>query len=245
MAPSAEIAQPLPYSFEAVKAKLDMKQPFLTTLDVSNSELSTQEIEPRTIDELIRSRAKAFPDEKILGYPDESGDYVEYTYNDLDTYAFRAAQHYAKVIPQRTSSNEKERVVGLLGTSNLDYLITALALSKLGLTVLFLSTRISPIAYQSLLENTSSEHILADDSFLTIAEQLRRSLPNLTVTKVASISSLDQDVPSGISSTRLDSALDLNAESKKFSWIIHSSGSTGLPKPIYQTHHAALTKYVV
>lgn len=241
MAQSAEIAQPLSYSFGAVNAKLDVK-PFLTNFDVVASELPLQGIEPRTIDELIRSGAHAFPDERILGYPDESGQYIEYTYSDLNTYAFRAAQHYAKVIPQRVSSHEKEKVVGLLRTSNLDYLITALALSKLGLTVLFLSTRISPIAYQSLLEDTSSQHILADDSFLTIAEQLKRSLPNLTVTKIASISSFDRDASYGVSSTRLDSALDLDLEPKKFSWIIHSSGSTVLPKPIYQTHHAALTK---
>lgn len=37
--------------------------------------------------------------------------------------------------------------------------------------------------------------------------------------------------------------LDSSKENKNISWIIHSSGSTGLPKPIYQTHNGALRNY--
>jgi len=43
--------------------------------------------------------------------------------------------------------------------------------------------------------------------------------------------------------TRLCQHLQPELETKKISWIIHSSGSTGLPKPIYQTHNAALNNY--
>ncbi|KAK5004059.1 hypothetical protein LTR28_009394, partial [Elasticomyces elasticus] len=38
--------------------------------------------------------------------------------------------------------------------------------------------------------------------------------------------------------------LDRAKETEKIAWIIHSSGSTGLPKPIYQTHRGALQNYV-
>ena len=235
----AEVAQ-LPSQYFAV-ANDGLKSPFIKTSDV-NISLPVKEIEPRTIDELMRSRARHFPDEKILGYPDEKGEYVEYTYCDLDTFACQAAQQYLKTIPRRASSNEKERVVGLLGASNLDYLITTLALTKLGFTVLFLSTRISGAAYQSLLENTSSQHILVDDSFLETAKNLKAGIPGLSITKIVTVCSLSQSTTLDASETRLDSILDLNIESKKISWIIHSSGSTGLPKPIYQTHTAALRK---
>lgn len=37
--------------------------------------------------------------------------------------------------------------------------------------------------------------------------------------------------------------LDPEIETSHIAWIIHSSGSTGLPKPIFQTHKAALRNY--
>jgi hypothetical protein len=57
-------------------------------------------------------------------------------------------------------------------------------LSKLGFSVLFLSTRISAVAYQSLLESTSSQHILVDDSFVPTAESLKANIPSLDVEKI-------------------------------------------------------------
>ncbi|KAH0602727.1 uncharacterized protein H6S33_008377 [Morchella sextelata] len=44
-------------------------------------------------------------------------------------------------------------------------------------------------------------------------------------------------------STAFDAHLDPNVETNNICWIIHSSGSTGLPKPIKQTHAAALRNY--
>ena len=106
---------------------------------------------PRTITELISVRAKQLPEEPILGYPSEGIDYVEYTFSQLDTLSLRASQLYSSRLPLRTRSDEDAQVVALLGVSNLDYVITALALTRLGFTVLFLSTRISEVAYLSLL----------------------------------------------------------------------------------------------
>ncbi|KAF7915728.1 uncharacterized protein EAE97_012186 [Botrytis byssoidea] len=140
-----------------------------------------QSPEPQTIDELIRLRALEDTYQKILSYPQEKGGYVDYTFHELDLFAFRVAQRYSECIPLRKSSDEKERVIGLLGPSNLDYIITILALSKLGFTVLFLSTRISTVVYRSLLEATSAQHLLIHDSFAETAEELQSILSTLQV----------------------------------------------------------------
>ncbi|TGO13434.1 hypothetical protein BPAE_0739g00020 [Botrytis paeoniae] len=213
-----------------------------TLMPNGEGQKKTQPPEPRTIDELIRLRALENAHQNILSYPQEKGDYVDYTFHELDLFAFRVAQRYSECIPLRKSSDEKERVIGLLGPSNLDYFITILALSKLGFTVLFLSTRISTVAYRSLLEATSAQHLLIHESFAETAEELQSILPTLQVHKILTQQIYESnDRLEG--STRLDRGLDLSRETNKICWIIHLSGSTGLPKPIYQTHNAALMNY--
>lgn len=195
-----------------------------------------------TIDEFMRSQAQTNPDHKILAYPDSTGKYLEYTYRQLDEFAFEAAIKYAKLIPPRRISNEKEKVVGLLGPSNLDYLITLLALSKLGFTVLFLSTRISVPSYESLLRGTSAIHLLIHPSFAAKVEVVKSNLPSLQVSHI--LEREEYEIASELISggTRLDRDFDSGVEASKICWIIHSSGSTGLPKPIFQTHSAAIQK---
>lgn len=198
---------------------------------------------PRTIDELMRLRAFQQPNEPILAYPVHDADYVEYTYRELDVFAYRVAQQYGQRMTQRRSSAEKEKVVALLGPSNLDYLISVLALTKLGFTVLFLSTRLSDAAYLSLLESTQCRDLLIHESFSKAAERLCETVPGLGVHAIAQSASYAFPAQGDDQDTCLDFHLDLKLEAQKICWIIHSSGSTGLPKPILQTHSAALTKY--
>lgn len=197
-----------------------------------------------TIDSLIRHQSQTIPHEPIVAYP--NSDYVDYTSRQLDFYAFRAASEYKKYIPQRKSSSDPQIVVGLLGISDLDYLITLLALSKLGHTVLFLSTRLQRAAYMSLLNATKSTYLVADSSFLDKAQNIREGEDGLKTLKI--VKTIQRDVYQDLQNkesvnTRFDQNFDLKQEATKTCWIIHSSGSTGLPKPIYQTHAAALRNY--
>jgi carbohydrate kinase (thermoresistant glucokinase family) len=142
----------------------------------------------------------------------------------------------------RSSSKEAERIVALLAASNLDYFITALALSRLGFTVLFLSTRISEPAYISLLNDTKCQAILVDSSYERTASSLQSTLSDLQILPIleaAQYSSPSSHVPNGANLPDFN----LDEEKNRTCWIIHSSGSTGLPKPIYQTNQAALRNY--
>jgi acyl-CoA synthetase (AMP-forming)/AMP-acid ligase II len=156
-------------------------------------------LNPRTIDEMMRCRARLTPDLPLVSYPCSDIDYVNYTSLQLDIFAFRAAKHYALHIPSRSSSIEKPRVIGLLGPSDFNYIITMLSLWKLGHTVLLLSTRIAKEAHISLLKVTGAKDLFFHEP----------------------------------TDTRIDLSLDLDAESGYLACIIHSSGSTGLPKPVY------------
>ena len=183
----------------------------------------------RTVDDLVRSKARLFPDRVILAYPSSGVRYVNYTMKQLDVFAYRVAQHYASRLPVRSSSEEQPTVVALLGPSNFEYAITMLALMKLGHTILFLSTRISHEAIQSLMETTSAGMLLIDPRHAGVAGDVAKSLPAIGIHEIAPRQvfefplSKDQD-------TRLDMSLDHDRETTNIVYIIHSSGNSNQTK---------------
>jgi thioester reductase-like protein len=188
-----------------------------------------------------------------LGVPVRDFDYVEYTFADLQSFSRRLARIYSKSLPLRTTSTEDARVVALLGPSTLDYVMTALALTRLGFTVLFLSTRLSTSAYRSLLEATGCRHMVVHPSFHKVASTLllQASSSSAAGEELTLIDMRPQDEYLGVAAAAAEihetrereDPLDPDEETTKVCWIIHSSGSTGPPKPIYQTHRSALRNY--
>ncbi|KAI1337040.1 hypothetical protein F5Y15DRAFT_426193 [Xylariaceae sp. FL0016] len=213
----------------------------------SHADTQLREVEDdsalRTVDDLVRNRAQAFPHSVAVSYPSSGIEYVDYTLQQLDVFAYRVAKHYQELVPMRASSAEKPKVVAVLGPSNLEYLVTMLALTKLGHTVLFLSTRISQEAIESLMTVTGAQVILADSRFTEIATQSAQKLPSPAgISEIASRNIFEFPIEI-YADTRMDHALDHEVETLHNIYIIHSSGSTGLPKPIYQTQKSALANY--
>ena len=206
------------------------------------SGVNVPEREALTVDELVRHRASLSSSQPRIYYPHKGIEYNEYPLRMLDIYAFRVAKAIGAHLPPRRSSAEMPAVVSLLGPSDLNYLVTLLALTKLGHSVLFLSTRISLDAYASLLEKTQSKHILIHGSFHDTAAELKKRIPELQVCEVPVQESYEFPILQD-EDTNLTSHLDLDQESNYISFIIHSSGSTGLPKPIFQTQGAAIKNY--
>ncbi|EIT73093.1 non-ribosomal peptide synthetase [Aspergillus oryzae 100-8] len=198
---------------------------------------------PLTVDELVRSRASLGSEQPVICYPRTGIEYVDYPLRQLDIFSFRVAGAIAAKVPSRASSRDTPTVVSLLGTSDLSYLVMLLAVAKLGHTGLLLSTRISIEAYVSLLERTNSRHVFIHESFKATAEELKQRLPDLQVEVIPTQEFFNYPIPEGNVDTNMVPWLDPVAESKHLAWIIHSSGSTGLPKPIYQTQAAAVRNY--
>ncbi|KAF2626294.1 male sterility protein [Macroventuria anomochaeta] len=196
----------------------------------------------QTVDALIRHRARTYPHATIVAYPSSGVDFVDYSMQQLDVFAYRVARHYQTFIPTRTSSDAKPTTVALLGPSNFEYAVTMLALTKLGHTVLFLSTRISQLAIESLIETTGATYLLADARFLQTAADVQANMPSVYVEEIAKQSLFDFPIEVH-ADTRLDYQLDHNVEASNNVYIIHSSGSTGLPKPIYQPQRSCIANY--
>jgi acyl-CoA synthetase (AMP-forming)/AMP-acid ligase II len=92
----------------------------------------------------------------------------------LNKFVEMASVILSKVIPQRRTSEDPVQVVGLLGPSDLEYMITLLAVSRLGHTVLLLSTRIAEDAYVSLVESTSASFLIVHLNFVTMGQKVAK-----------------------------------------------------------------------
>jgi thioester reductase-like protein len=185
--------------------------------------------EPRTLDELLRHRARAAPDLPIAAFPTttEPDSYRGHTASQLDAYATRAAHHYRGVFGHRTRSSG-ERVVALLAPSDLDYLVALFALGRLGFTPLLLSTKLSPEAIGSLLEKTNCNDLVYSAEGQAKVDAVAAHRPLKTARLFA-------DYQSG-PVLEIDLGLDLDFETSTSCNILHSSGSTGFPKPIRNIH---------
>ncbi|KAI5270726.1 acetyl-CoA synthetase-like protein [Aureobasidium subglaciale] len=193
---------------------------------------------PSTVDELIRLRAtQQGKDVPIIAYPEQGTAYINYTPSELDQLVQKAASLYACAIPQRTISDDPVQVIGLLGPSDISYLVAFLAISRLGHSVLLLSTRITDEAHESLLRTTKATALLYNEAFETTASTQAAQNAHLRTIKICDVRLLPA------TSNLKPARLDMTRESLNISFIIHSSGSTGLPKPIFQTHKASLYAY--
>lgn len=211
----------------------------------------------RTVDALVRHRARLNPNATIVSYPSSGVEFVDYSMQQLDVFAYRVARHYQTFIPTRTSSSAPPTTVAILGPSNFDYLVTMLALTKLSHAILFLSTRLSQVAVESLVETTGATYLLADARFLQLANDASKSMPSVQTGTIAGSSIFDFPIEVH-ADTRMDYHLDPAVEEDNIIYIIHSSGmyygsfgellliclgSTGLPKPIYQPQRNAIVNY--
>lgn len=217
----------------------DSKHPNIVIMETRKQHQTATTAMPSTVDELIRLRAQQEgKDSPIIAYPEEGTAYRDYTPSQLDEFVNRAASFYATSIVQRTTSDDPVQVIGLLGPSDLSYLVAFLAISRLGHSVLLLSTRITEEALESLLRTTKATTLLYNEAFDITASALTDQISELSTTKICATTCLPTTTEN-LNPARLDPS----RENSNVSFIIHSSGSTGLPKPIFQTHKASLYAY--
>ncbi|RAL16759.1 putative NRPS-like enzyme [Aspergillus homomorphus CBS 101889] len=199
-----------------------------------------KEVTPQTINDVLLHLLQEAPDLPLVGYPKSShrvSDYAYYTARDLDGFANGAVEQLNKAGLSKFSHSTENRVVAILGPSSLDYIVSLFALTRLGYAVLLLSTRLSTEAYVNLLKATKCTHLLYSPSTAKAVNKLDSS---------AAIATFQIPEHATYSRSAFESTLQLTDNSQlaqKWAFIIHSSGSTGLPKPIFQTHGACIANY--
>ena len=132
-------------------------------------------------------------------------------------------------------------MIALLGPTDLGYIITFFALARLGFTSLCLSPRLAPIAYEKLIRETGAIAIIPGISSQTVSTvaQLQELVQIKTIIQT---SRADFDKPTGIEAPFQRQDMNRDAEKEWTLAILHSSGTTGLPKSIYLSHRRIMMK---
>lgn len=193
-----------------------------------------------TVDGLIRKHADEDEEIPMVGYQvTGAADYEIHTVKTIDRYIDAACWWYWKQGLQAADSTlEKAPVVALLTPSCLDAIISFFALGRLGYAVLFLSTRLTAPAYVSLMKLADSVTIVSTPQYKQVITDMQTEIE---VTSIPRINS--DDYKSTFNVPRFHRVCAMERESKKVAWIIHSSGTTGFPKPIFITNFGALANW--
>lgn len=200
---------------------------------------------PRTVDELIRHQATIHPSHPTVLFSSSTpGKETIYTTNDIDNHATRAAQIYIQRynLQPRSSSTQPQTIVGVIGTTTPEYLITILAVAKLGHAALLLSPRLASDVHGYLLEQSGASLLIQD------AEDMTRGLPlqaqaQRTPLVIGRMAQHHEYASPTNETTEITPGLDNDQEQESPVWILHSSGSTGLPKLVPVTNRSALARY--
>ncbi|KAJ5090621.1 hypothetical protein N7532_009305 [Penicillium argentinense] len=189
-----------------------------------------------TIDGLLKSHA-AHPDQArkpLICYPvRRADDFEEYTAGELDRYTDVAVQYYIQKGLGPADPNLKEApVIAMLAGSSFEVILTFFALNRLGYAVLFLSTRLTAPAYARLLDMADCKQMITLGQYEQTFREICTERPGCT-----NYLMLQRDNWLNCTSQSFERAgVDPVKEGKKIAWILHSSGSTGFPKPIYLTN---------
>lgn len=196
-------------------------------------------------DDLLRLRAADKIQVPLLCFPkSEQGtiDYEKFTGKDIDRFVDQAAKYYMRCgLHPTKSSHETPPVIALLGPTDLAYIITFFALARLGYTSLCLSPRLAPNACEKLIRETGGVAIIPGKT-TQIASLVAHTQELVKIERMNLISREDFDKPASKEPQFQRQNVDRKAEKEWPLGILHSSGSTGLPKPIYLPHRRLMMK---
>ncbi|KAL8778824.1 MAG: hypothetical protein Q9194_001781 [Teloschistes cf. exilis] len=185
------------------------------------------------IDDVFKSRAKDNIQTPLIAFPKSergAGDFEFFTGQDLDRIIEHAARHYMNT---KLRVNDTRRVA-VLGPTNIEWVANFFGLLRAGFAVVTLSPRISVQAIVNLMSETQCETVIHTDSpqfVRTIAQVKDRA----HVQAATMLRRADYDKPP-TNEPAICRDIVKAEEAKRMVVILHSSGSTGLPKPIYTDH---------
>ncbi|TKY90272.1 hypothetical protein EX895_000270 [Sporisorium graminicola] len=201
-----------------------------------------------SLNALFADRAKNMRDTVFLCVPKSSSTvsdaafaYDEYTFGQVDNLANDLAASYATNLPPK-QPGVPTRVVALFAPSGFDYVIHILALFRLGHTAIYLSTNNSTAALAHLVKVTSAQNVLYSSDKAKAAASLKsllheQGLASVELQQWTTVAeAVQHSLASKMDPSLYTSALRYEQESGQTAFCIHSSGSTGFPKPNFYTH---------
>ncbi|KAL4807941.1 putative NRPS-like enzyme [Aspergillus unguis] len=196
------------------------------------------------LDDLIRLRAQDVVQEPILAYPKQLSNgqmvYEYFTGEELDCMVDEGVCNLLDLgieLPQADGG-----VIALFTPSDMNMIVAFFALTRLGYTILLLSPRLHTQACLSLLDTVNCTTILhgSTQSIQSTISSLLSSKPSLTTYPIPTCPSKSASL-NGPRILKLNQTRNREAMRSRIAIIAHSSGSTGLPKPVTLNHKYVTT----
>ncbi|KAI0739414.1 acetyl-CoA synthetase-like protein [Daedaleopsis nitida] len=197
------------------------------------------------VSQIYEWNARENPNYPLFVYQDKDGDKLEYI-----TYAIanRAIDRAARYVASRVGCGGKEAapvqpIVALFAnTDTITYYCTAIGIMRAGCTLFLVSTRNTAAGVADMLQRTGTTHIVVSgDAFMSgIADEATRTLSASGVAVAQIAMPVFDDLYAEVLDPRSPFAVDVELPQrfhpKANGIILHSSGSTGHPKPLPWTH---------
>lgn len=188
-----------------------------------------------TVDTLLRRLVETVPDKVMISYPEHELDFIDYTSKDLDRLTKSAISAYPNIL-RESAQNAKPGeapAVAIVGPSGLEYYIHLFALSRMGLTTVCLSPRLPDNGLAHLIRLQRCTAVFASGSSIQVMERLKSTqegLPEFDLLPMAKIAELEAISHLGPPMSLYIPEYKDDADTPFF--VIHSGGTTGLPKPV-------------
>lgn len=168
-----------------------------------------------------------------------------YSFKEGDAAVDRLAWHYSKLdICPKVATGEVPpvHVISVLTSSSIDETFLEIALAKLGLTSLLLAVNNSVAAVAHLTKLTNATHLIYGAKFEDTAKEARAILAAQDYhIELIPETRFPLWGPQGVASSTIEPFapyLTPDQEASRPGVVLHSSGSTGFPKPVYLPHAA-------
>ena len=188
---------------------------------------------------LVRYDGRVYKGQKAFLYPlsaEPAASYGSMMWDEFDQVTETIALVYAeqlKRVLEEANATRKQPTIALLGEGKtLEYFCTELALQKLGVRVLLLAESNITAAVHFLLENC---HALA-----VVTDSKNAGSDTNGIRKLAMVDKLPKIMLATSAEVDAVKFQDFGDIWERHSFIIHSSGSTGMPKPIVHTNRSMM-----
>ncbi|KAJ6624936.1 L-aminoadipate-semialdehyde dehydrogenase [Mycena sp. CBHHK59/15] len=210
----------------------------------------------KSLTELLAIRAREQADQPAvhtaIPEEDDSVKLRQLTFSQVQQAVDRLAWHYSGLgLQPQVQPGEvpPSRVIAIYTTSAIDESFLEMALAKLGLAALLLSVNNSVPAVAHLCKLTDSTHLIYSEKFAKEAKEAQDILKSQDYDlQLVSDKRFPLWGPDGVEASHIKpfpAVLTPEQETFRPAVILHSSGSTGFPKPVFVTHYGLIANVAI